>query len=145
MTQLKRYHVEEDEYTPKVRIVRVPGQGLVFELVMPRAALRHSKPNAPSESALLQAIPNERLSLLSLVEAIRVHMEGANPADVENLPAIIASSTPPAQARLTLDMASVDRDAELSRILREARARPPATATELTSMPTLEEVVHLAL
>lgn len=145
VTQLKRYHVEEDEHTPKVRIVRIPRQGLVFELVMPRDAPRHLKPNAPSESAPLQAIPNERLSLLSLVEAVRVHMGAANMADVDNLPAIIASSTPPAQVRLTLDMTSVDRDAELSRILSEARARPPATATELTSMPTLEEVVHLAL
>ncbi len=63
VTQLKRYPVEEDEYTLMVGMLRLPGQGLLFELVMPEDRPRHQRLNDPSEVTPVQAILKEPLSL----------------------------------------------------------------------------------
>ena len=162
VTQLKRYNVDEDEYTPTIRILRVPRKGLVFELVMPKDPPQEAptKTHIVTEpysfaglpyqrvslDAPLQNLPHERLSLVGLIDAVRAQLEGTAPTNPGNLPAILSSATPPAQARLTLDMTSVVWDSELSRIVSEARARSPATTwAELEGLSTIEEAVVLAL
>ena len=145
VTTFKRFGVEEDKWAPKVRVLRLPRQGIVFEVVMPQDPPRRSTPDAPEESARLSAITNERLSLVALVEAAGCRLEGADSSNVNDLPVIVASASPPNRVRLTLDMSSVDRDGELSRMVRAVQSRGPFSSSDTDEISSLEEVVQLAL
>ena len=146
VTTLKRYPVDDDKDAPKIRVVRRPRIGVTFELVMPSHEPQRTSHSTPAQhDAQLQTLPEERLSLSSLIRCIRARVGTAERTIAFGLlPNVLTSAVPPQRARITLDMSAVSEDSGLLSIVAGAQASVRSSA-DVTGLFADYEAVYLAL
>ena len=130
--KLKPYAVEHDKESPKVRMIRVPRQGLVFQLLTPAdSSLGSTHTNPPDADPNLQAVPTVMIPLVRLAESIRGQ---GSTVGVELPPDVTTALREGSRVRFSFDTTPLWDDHELARIYHNVLSWPAIDDNALESM-----------